>query len=334
MAPFARQVSANGWVKPNKRIFDNSKVSDHFAIIPTLQTPKHLTDAEQRIYDLVVRRFLAVFFPAAEYLLTTRITVVASHSFRTEGRVLVNPGWLAIYGREEGGTGGAGKSDAMLVPVRKGEDALARTIEVLALSTRPPARYNEGTLLSAMEGAGKLIEDDELREAMAEKGLGTPATRASIIEGLIAENYLMRDGKDLIPTPKAFQLLTLLRGLGVQELTMPELTGEWEYKLAQMERGRLERAAFMDEIAEVTRRIVERAKNYQSDTVPGDYATLRYALPEVRRGGAGELQALRLHEVRLLDQQASRAVATFQVDEVEQLLASAPSARCRASAAA
>ncbi len=319
MAPFARQVSANGWVKPNKRIFDNTKVSDHFAIIPTLQTPKSLSDAEQRIYDLVVRRFLAVFFPPAEYLLTTRITVVASHNFRTEGRVLVNPGWLAIYGREEGGTGSAGKSDATLVAVRKGEDALARAVEILALTTRPPARYNEGTLLSAMEGAGKLVEDDELREAMAEKGLGTPATRASIIEGLIAENYLIRDGKELIPTPKAFQLLTLLRGLGVQELTMPELTGEWEYKLAQMERGRLDRATFMDEIAEVTRRIVERAKNYQSDTVPGDYATLRTPCPKC---GAVVQENYKRFACTKCDFSISKHPGgrTFQLDEVEQLL--------------
>ncbi|MBP7658548.1 MAG: DNA topoisomerase III [Burkholderiaceae bacterium] len=283
-APFARQILANEWVRPNKRVFDNTKISDHFAIIPTLQAPRALSDAEQRIYDLVVRRFLSVFFPPAEYLVTTRITEVERYFFKTEGRVMVNAGWLAIYGRsgDEGGAavGGAAKSDATLVPVDAGEKVLTQDTEVVALATRPPARYNEGTLLSAMEGAGKLIEDDELREAMAEKGLGTPATRAAIIEGLIAENYLLRDGRDLLPTTKAFQLLTLLRGLGVEELTMPELTGNWEYKLSQMERGRLKRDEFMDEIAEVTRRIVERAKNYQADTVPGDYATLAAPCPK------------------------------------------------------
>ncbi|HPU50097.1 MAG TPA: DNA topoisomerase III [Burkholderiaceae bacterium] len=283
-APFARQILANEWVRPNKRVFDNTKISDHFAIIPTLQAPRALSDAEQRIYDLVVRRFLSVFFPAAEYLVTTRITEVQRYFFKTEGRVMVNAGWLAIYSRsgEEGGAavGGAAKSDTTLVPVDAGEKVFTQDTEVVALATRPPARYNEGTLLSAMEGAGKLIEDDELREAMAEKGLGTPATRAAIIEGLIAENYLLRDGRDLLPTTKAFQLLTLLRGLGVEELTMPELTGNWEYKLSQMERGRLKRDEFMDEIAEVTRRIVERAKNYQADTVPGDYATLAAPCPK------------------------------------------------------
>ncbi|HEY0878081.1 MAG TPA: DNA topoisomerase III [Zeimonas sp.] len=270
---FAKQILAGGWVKPNKRIFDNSKVSDHFAIIPTMQAPRAgaLSDAEQRIYDLVVRRFLAVFFPPAEYLNTTRITVVEGESFKTEGRVLVNPGWLVVHGRE-------GKDDT-LVPVDSGETVRTETIELLALATRPPARYTEATLLSAMEGAGKLIDDDELREAMQAKGLGTPATRAAIIEGLIAENYLVREGRELIPTTKAFQLLTLLRGLKVNELTAPELTGEWEYKLSQIERGHLERDEFMHEIAEMTRQIVERAKNYQADTVPGDYATLATPCP-------------------------------------------------------
>jgi len=321
-APFARQIAGSGWVRPNKRIFDNTKVSDHFAIIPTLQTPKHLSDAEQKIYDMVVRRFLAVFYPAAEYLVTTRLTVVEGHSFKTEGRVLVNPGWLAVYGRsleEASGAAGSGRADTMLVPIEPREQVLTLCAEALALATKPPARYSEATLLSAMEGAGKLIEDDELREAMAEKGLGTPATRAAIIEGLINENYLVREGKELIPTAKAFQLLTLLRGLGVQELTMPELTGEWEHKLAQMERGLLERDAFMTEIAEVTRRIVERAKNYQADTVPGDYATLRTPCPAC--GGVVQENYKRFActkcEFSITKHPGGRQ---FEVEEVEQLL--------------
>ena len=130
-----------------------------------------------------------------------------------------------------------------------------------------------------MEGAGKMVEDDELREAMQEKGLGTPATRAAIIEGLINEKYMIREGRELIPTAKAFQLMTLLRGLGVEELSRPELTGEWEYKLAQMEHGKLERHEFMHEIAEMTKHIVMKAKEYDHDTVPGDYATLETPCP-------------------------------------------------------
>ena len=272
-ASFAKQILKSDWVKPNKRVFDNSKVSDHFAIIPTLVMPKTLSDLEQKIYDLIVRRFLAIFYPSAEYLVTTRITVVKSHSFKTEGRVLTKSGWLVVYGRtatEDGGN---------LVAIEPSERVSTDAIDVVALVTKPPARYNEATLLSAMEGAGKLIEDDELRDAMAAKGLGTPATRAAVIEGLIAENYMVRDGKELIPTTKAFQLFTLLRGLGVTELTAPELTGEWEFKLAQMERGGLSRAVFMREIAQMARQVVERAKNYQADTVPGDYTTLKTPCP-------------------------------------------------------
>ncbi|MGZ5182667.1 MAG: topoisomerase C-terminal repeat-containing protein, partial [Ramlibacter sp.] len=156
---------------------------------------------------------------------------------------------------------------------------LTQTADARGLKTRPPARYSEATLLGAMETAGKNIEDEELRDAMQEKGLGTPATRAAIIEGLISEKYMLREGRELIPTAKAFQLMTLLRGLGVEELSRPELTGEWEYKLAQMEHGRLSRDAFMREIAEMTERIVKKAKEYDRDTVPGDYATLATPCP-------------------------------------------------------
>jgi DNA topoisomerase-3 len=288
---FSRQVLKNDWIRPgNKRIFDNTKISDHFAIIPTLQAPKALSDAEQKVYDLVVKRFLAVFFPSAEYRVTTRITTIetpaAPHAFKTEGKVLVNAGWLAIYGREAveakpaAGKDGDEAASGTLVAVEPEEIVRTDAIEAIALATRPPARFNEATLLSAMEGAGKLVDDEELREAMGTKGLGTPATRAQVIEGLINESYLVREGRDLIPTAKAFQLLTLLRGLGVAELTMPELTGEWEYKLAQMERGRLDRDAFMREIAEMTEHIVARAKGYGPTDVPGDYATLREPCPK------------------------------------------------------
>ena len=282
LAPFARTALDEGYVKPSKRIFDNSKVSDHFAIIPTLQAPSGLSEAEQKLYDLVVRRFMAVFFPSAEYLVTTRISQAVGHSFKTEGKVLVKPGWLAIYGKEaanevlDAKDGDKGQS---LVPVKPGEMVRAEVVEPKGLKTRPPARYSEATLLGAMEGAGKLVDDDELREAMQEKGLGTPATRAAIIEGLLNEKYILREGRELIPTAKAFQLMTLLRGLGVEELSKPELTGEWEYKLAQMEHGRLSRDAFMREIAAMTEHIVKKAKEYDRDTVPGDYATLATPCP-------------------------------------------------------
>jgi DNA topoisomerase-3 len=273
LAEHARKGLADGYVKPTKRVFDNAKVSDHFAIIPTLQAPKSLSEAEAKLYDLVVKRFIAVFYPPAEFLVTTRITQIEGHHFQTNGKVLVNPGWLAVYGKE------AQDEDANLVPVQPGESVANEHVSVNALKTRPPARYTEATLLSAMEGAGKLIDDDELREAMAEKGLGTPATRAQVIEGLIAEKYILREGRELVPTAKAFQLMTLLRGLDVEDLTRPELTGNWEFQLAEMEHGRLSREAFMKDIAAMAERIVRKAKEYDRDTIPGDYATLATPCP-------------------------------------------------------
>ena len=228
LAPFARQALSEGYVKPTKRIFDNSKVSDHFAIIPTLQEPGALSEAERKLYDLVVRRFMAVFFPSAEYQVTTRITTAShegqSYHFQSNGKVLVRPGWLAIYGKEadaEMDKKEDGESGKSLVPVKPGEMVRNEHVQPKHLQTRPPARYSEATLLGAMEGAGKWIDDDELREAMQEKGLGTPATRAAIIEGLLTEKYLLREGRELIPTAKAFQLMTLLRGLQVEELCRP-----------------------------------------------------------------------------------------------------------------
>ncbi|CAN5219774.1 DNA topoisomerase III [soil metagenome] len=275
---FTSEIKKKGWVKPNKRIFDNTKISDHFAIIPTTQAPKNLSEPEQKLYDLVTRRFLAIFFPAAEYQVTTRYTEVSGHQFKTEGKVMTNPGWLAVYGKDVADEKDP-ENSGTLVPVAKGEKVKTEKVTANGLVTKPPARYSEATLLSAMEGAGKLIDDEDLREAMAGKGLGTPATRAAIIEGLLNEKYLLREGREIIPTAKAFQLMTLLRGLGVSELTAPELTGGWEYKLSQMERGKISREEFMREIAQMTQIIVKRAKEYDNDTIPGDYSTLKTPCP-------------------------------------------------------
>ncbi|HZQ72779.1 MAG TPA: DNA topoisomerase III [Burkholderiales bacterium] len=277
---FARQVLKQGWVKPNKRIFDNAKISDHFAIIPTLQTPKHLNEAEQKLYDMVVRRFLAVFFPAAEYLQTTRITQVGEHRFRTEGRVLQAPGWLAIYGRA------AGEDEKTLPAIDAGERVKVLEVGAQANQTKPPPRFTEATLLSAMEGAGKLVEDDELREAMAAKGLGTPATRAAIIEGLIREEYVNRDGRELVPTPKAFSLLFALHMLHIVELASPELTGEWEHKLKLIEQGKLTRDEFMKQINELVRKVVAIIKTGEIPDVV--YATVPAPCPKCGKGPVQE----------------------------------------------
>jgi DNA topoisomerase-3 len=315
---FAKQIQKNKWVKPNKRIFDNTKISDHFAIIPTTQAPKNLSEPEQKLYDLVTRRFLAIFFPAAEFQVTTRYTEVSGHQFKTEGKVLTSPGWLAVYGKEvldekdpeNGGT---------LVPVAKDEKVKTDKITANGLVTKPPARYSEATLLSAMEGAGKLIDDEDLRDAMAGKGLGTPATRAAIIEGLLNEKYLLREGRELIPTAKAFQLMTLLHGLSVDELTAPELTGEWEYKLSQIEKGKISREEFMREIAQMTQVIVKRAKEYDNDTIPGDYATLKTPCPNC---GSVVKENYRRFACTKCEFSISKTPGSrqFEVAEVEELL--------------
>jgi len=273
---FAKQVLKQGWVKPNKRIFDNAKISDHFAIIPTLQTPKHLSEPEQKLYDLVVRRFLAVFYPAAEYLQTTRITKVGEHHFKTEGRVLQKAGWLAVYGRA------AGEDEKTLPAIEPKEQVAVLEVAEQANETKPPPRYTEATLLSAMEGAGKLVEDDELRAAMEAKGLGTPATRAAIIEGLIREEYVHREGRDLVPTPKAFSLIFALGMLHIVELASPELTGEWEHKLRLIEQGKLTREEFMKEISELVRKVVGVIKTGEIPDVV--YATVSAPCPKCGKG--------------------------------------------------
>lgn len=272
---FAGRILQQDWVRPNKRVFNNAKVSDHFAIIPTLLQPKNLNDIEAKIYDMVARRFLAIFFPAAEFQLTTRITRVEGEPFKSEGKVLLNPGWMAVYGKEV-----SVDDTPSLVPVTQNETVQTETVEVIAAQTKPPARFTEATLLSAMEGAGKLIEDEELREAMSAKGLGTPATRAAIIDGLLYEKYIQRSGRELQATPKGISLIILLRGLGIPELCSPELTGNWEFKLKQMERGHLKREEFMRQIEAMTRSIVEKTKQYESDTVPGDFGTLGVPCPK------------------------------------------------------
>ncbi|MCM8594670.1 DNA topoisomerase III [Accumulibacter sp.] len=313
-APFASQILARKWVQPNRRVFNDAKVSDHFAIIPTLQAPKHLSEAEFKLYDMVVKRFLSVFHPAAEYLITTRVTRVSGEPFRTEGKVLVSPGWLAVYGREASENG-----EGNLVPVLPGERVLAEDVVLSEHQTKPPARYSEATLLTAMESAGKTMDDEELRAAMAGRGLGTPATRAQIIENLLLEQYLVREGRELMPTAKAFSLMTLLNGLGICELTAPEMTGEWEWKLARMERGEMSRSAFMKEIAAMTQHIVDRARSYDSDSIPGDFGELAAPCPKC---GGSIKETYKKFQCRACDFALWKIVAgrQFEPAEIEELL--------------
>ena len=272
---FADKILTSDWVRPNKRIFNNAKVSDHFAIIPTGVLPKGLSEPEQKLFDLVTKRFLAVFYPAAEFLETVRITRVEGEPFKSTGKVLVKAGWLEVYGKEVDSD-----EQPSLAPVQANETVETTDVEVKQSQTKPPPRFTEATLLGAMEGAGKLVDDEELREAMSERGLGTPATRAAIIEGLIDEDYLHRNQRELVATAKAFSLMQLLDGLGVNELTKPEMTGDWEFQLKKMERGQLPRDQFMGEIRRFTEEIVSKAKRYDKDTIPGDFGVLMVRCPK------------------------------------------------------
>lgn len=314
---FSQQILSSNWVTPNKRIFNNAKISDHFAIIPTQLSSAKLNEAEAKLYDLVTKRFLAIFFPAAEFLLTTRITRVADEPFKTEGKVMVKSGWRAVYGKST--PIDDDHDTASLVAVTPGKPVATESIEIIANQTRPPARFNEATLLSAMEGAGKLVEDEELRAAMSAKGLGTPATRAAIIEGLVFENYLLRVGRELHPTAKAFSLITLLRGLKIPELISPELTGNWEYQLRQIEQGQLKRASFMGKISEMTKRIVEQAKTQRGETIEGDFSVLTAPCPKC--GGVVH-ETYKKFQCQKCDFALWKILAgrQFEVDEMETLI--------------
>ncbi|MBE0584849.1 MAG: DNA topoisomerase III, partial [Desulfofustis sp.] len=256
----AETVLEKKYIRANPRVFNDAKVSDHHAIIPTNKLPSGLSEAELKVYRMVVQRFLAVFFPPARYLQTRRITIVTGESFLTEGKILLDPGWKAVY--LEGGTE---KGDGILKALPAGAAITCASIEQVATETKPPARFNEATLLSAMENSGKLIDDEELAEAMKERGLGTPATRAAIIEKLLKEKYLVREGKELTPTGKAFELFALLEAMNIDVLSSPEMTGEWEFKLNQILKGELTRDQFMKEIRDLTRQITERIQGYEDN---------------------------------------------------------------------
>lgn len=263
LAPFTGEILNNHRVRPSKRIFDSSKVSDHFAIIPTGKFTALSGDAA-RIFNLVVQRFLGVFLPNAEYEDTDRISIVrtpgAEDHFYTHGRVLLKAGWKALYN-----TPAASRKKDELCALHPAEEVITRKTQAVEDQTKAPAAYTEATLLTAMETAGKLVEDEELAYAMKERGLGTPATRAAIIEGLLTQEYIARDGKDLIATRRGMDLIDLLCKIGLSTLSSPELTGEWEYRLKLMESGKLGRDAFMKDIRTYTSDIVEAVRDYMQN---------------------------------------------------------------------
>src|SRR3954471_20972704 len=249
---------------PLKRVVNDARVSDHHAIIPTdiEHDINGFSPDERRVFDLVAKRFLAVFHPPARYQRTTVITVVEEERFRTRGKITLEAGWRGVYGLESEEEKiarqeeeGPDDSTAEIPPLEQGQTVRCVEAEVESKETRPPPRYTEATLLSAMETAGKLIDDEELREAMKESGLGTPATRAEMIEALIRREYIERVGKDLQPTPKGLQVITMLEE---HKITSPELTGDWEHRLAEIEHGQGNRGAFMSDVAGFTDEIVKQ----------------------------------------------------------------------------
>src|SRR5215211_4437188 len=239
---------------PLARVVDDAKVGDHHAIIPTNspQSLDKLSDDDRRIYDLVARRFLAVFHPEAVFENTRIETTVEEHIFRTRGRILVVPGWRGVYG-EQAEAGGDARTDEdddeggpqQLPRLEADETVDTRSVESLEKETKPPRRYSDASLLAAMETAGRELDDEELREAMKDSGIGTPATRAAIIERLIDVGYVERDGRALVATEKG---LSVIRLLGEHALTSPGLTGEWERRLSLIERGEDSRPKFMGDI--------------------------------------------------------------------------------------
>ncbi|MEM6912040.1 MAG: DNA topoisomerase III [Verrucomicrobiota bacterium] len=278
---FAGELLSQDYLKPIKRVFNTAKVSDHFAIIPTGKLPAAAIDEPaMKIYDMVMRRFLAVFYPPAEFENTTRLTRIGQDAFKTDGKILVVPGWLEVYGRKPGVAGGGNE----LAAAQPGEEAETLELELLSKQTQPPARYTEPTLLSAMETAGKRVDDEELRDAMSERGLGTPATRAATIEGLIRQKYIAREARDLHVTNKGLALIDTIDALQIDILASPEMTGEWEMKLKQMERGQVSRQAFMQEIRELTETIVTHAKKQTDELKKRVFPDLEVACPVCGNG--------------------------------------------------
>jgi len=258
---YAKKVLDNGWIKPDKRIFNTAKMSDHFAMIPTGKEPESLPPEEAALYKMVAQRFVAIFYPPAEYLDTERITKIEADHFKSRGRVVLKPGWTVVYGADAQEDDDAEKEDQTVPAVEAGERPPALQVLVVAEKTKPPPPYTEATLLSAMEGAGQIISEEELRKAMSERGLGTPATRAAIIEGLLNSEYLERKKKDLHATPKGIALITRLKGLSLDSLCSPQLTGEWELKLRLMEQGKVPRNGFMHDIQGSVVMMVGKVKN-------------------------------------------------------------------------
>ena len=270
LAPFTRELLDLPKLPISKRIVDDAKVTDHHAIIPTgKKSSAGLPPDEAKVYDLVSRRFLAVFFPTARFMNTTVVTVVRDETFLSRGRVVLEAGWRRLY---PDGVGGKKEKEPPVLPeIERGREWSVVKAAAKEGETKPPPRYSESALLGAMETAGKLVEDEELRQAMKDSGLGTPATRAATIERLIKVGYLERQKKMLVPTEKGRSLIRLL---GESPLSSPELTASWEERLAAMERGSERRAGFMQEIGSFAASVVDGVRKMEGEKVSSPAVTL------------------------------------------------------------
>jgi DNA topoisomerase-3 len=253
----AAQVSPTAKPEIRPRVFNTAKVSDHFALIPTGEDPLGLRDDERRIYEMIVRRFLAVFLPSAEWLNVTRETTVEGEVFSTRGRRLASAGWRAVEPATE---------DTPLPALPAGGRVATSAVEILSKETQPPSRYTDGTLVKAMESSGKDVEhgddlDVETIEGIKEKGIGTPATRAAIVKDLIDKRLARREGRSIMPTPLGCSLVRLVRNLNLDALAKPDMTGEWEYRLALMTKGGYTRERFRNEMQHYVREIVSAVRD-------------------------------------------------------------------------
>jgi len=283
--------------KKDKRVFNDSKVSDHHAIIPTekrVADTSSWSQTEKNIYDLVVRRFLAVFYPDHQYLSTTIIMKSGAESFKATGKVVQDEGWRILFQKKGSApekssenSGDAEEAEQSLPDLKKGDERIINDTQLLTKKTKPPAAYTESTLLQAMETAGRLVESEELRDAMKDSGLGTPATRAEIIEKLIRVEYMLREKKKLIPTPKGIQLVNFAS----QEIKSPEMTGQWEKRLADMARGKESDTEFMKDISDFVCQMVSQLKKGGSASSFAVKSMPKPARPAVERKIFGQCPA-------------------------------------------
>ena len=232
----------------SKKVFDNKKVTDHHAIIPTGVYPQGLTDIEKKVYDLIVRRFIAVFYPECKFQSTTIFGESAEIPFKTSGRKIVDPGWRVVFAGEPSDD----KEENELTTFTKGESG-PHAPELMEKWTQPPKPYTEGTLVRAMETAGKFVEDEELRDAMKENGIGRPATRAEIIKTLYKRNYIQKVKKNIVATPTGIELIATIRN---ELLKSAELTGRWEKKLRDIEKRQYDAKTFIAELKDMLQEVV------------------------------------------------------------------------------